>query len=90
MPGRPSDNISLTCNIPLVRTLEKVNSIMMSALPDQLTAEESSTEDASFGFQTAVSKSQEFVEQSILQNPGLCIGAAVAAGVMLGCLIKRV
>lgn len=34
-------------------------------------------------------RSQHLVEQSIQRNPGLSVGAAIAAGVVLGCLVKR-
>lgn len=34
-------------------------------------------------------KSQQVIEESIQRNPGLCVGAALAAGVVLGCLVKR-
>lgn len=34
-------------------------------------------------------RSQHVVEQSIQRYPGLSVGAAIAAGVVLGCLIKR-
>lgn len=34
-------------------------------------------------------RSQQFVEQSIKRYPGYSVSAALAAGVLLGCLFKR-
>ncbi len=39
--------------------------------------------------QAVAQRSQLLVEQSIQRFPGLSVGAAIAAGVVLGCLVKR-
>lgn len=36
-----------------------------------------------------VANPQQFIEQSIAKNPVVCLGLAVAAGVLVGCLVKR-
>lgn len=51
--------------------------------------ESPASENSAFGVNGIVQKSQEIVEQSILRNPMLCVGAAVAAGAVLGWLVKR-
>lgn len=34
-------------------------------------------------------RSQQIIEESIQRHPGFYVGAALAAGVVLGCLVKR-
>jgi ElaB/YqjD/DUF883 family membrane-anchored ribosome-binding protein len=41
------------------------------------------------GARAVLSQTQHFLEQSIDRHPTLMVGIAVAAGVALGCLIKR-
>lgn len=38
---------------------------------------------------TVAAGPQQFIEQSIIQYPVVCLGLAVAAGVIVGCLVKR-
>ncbi len=63
--------------------------MISSASPETIDTMSANINSATEDLKAVAQRSQLFVEQSIQRYPGLSVGAAIVAGVVLGCLVKR-